>query len=156
MDQILLCVCVRVFFPFILDIKFVGRTSRGHTGGRSHRISHPTRSTIGGGQGCNKFVPVFGGNGTKIAPTGDIFDQPPGRMRRIWGKLADHVGDHVVLSPEGAVLVTSPGTKSSFPRPPQSLNPSSAFFLRCVPLFFSREEFSHSFPSSTVKSNLVY
>ena len=30
-----------VFFPFILDIKFVGRTSRGHTGGRSYRISHP-------------------------------------------------------------------------------------------------------------------
>ena len=30
-----------VFFPFILDIKFVGRTSRSHTGGRSHRISHP-------------------------------------------------------------------------------------------------------------------
>ena len=29
--------CVCVFFPFILDIKFVGRTSRGHTGGRSHR-----------------------------------------------------------------------------------------------------------------------
>ena len=27
-----------VFFPFILDIKFVGRTSRGHTGGRSHRV----------------------------------------------------------------------------------------------------------------------
>ena len=26
-------VCVCVFFPFILDIKFVGRTSRGHTGG---------------------------------------------------------------------------------------------------------------------------
>ena len=34
-------VCVCVFFPFILGIKFVGRTSRGHTGGRSHRISHP-------------------------------------------------------------------------------------------------------------------
>ena len=32
---------VCIFFPFILDIKFVGRTSRGHTGGRSHRISHP-------------------------------------------------------------------------------------------------------------------
>ena len=29
--------CVSVFFSFILDIKFVGRTSRGHTGGRSHR-----------------------------------------------------------------------------------------------------------------------
>ena len=36
-----LCVCVCVFFPFILDIKFVGRTSRGHTGGRSHRIFNP-------------------------------------------------------------------------------------------------------------------
>ena len=34
-------VCVCVFFPFILDIKFVGRTSRGHTGGRLHRIFHP-------------------------------------------------------------------------------------------------------------------
>ena len=34
-------VCVCVLFPFILDIKFVGRTSRGHTGGRSHRIFHP-------------------------------------------------------------------------------------------------------------------
>ena len=34
-------VCVCVFFPSILDIKFVGRTSRGHTEGRSHRISHP-------------------------------------------------------------------------------------------------------------------
>ena len=34
-------VCVCVFFPFILDIKFVGRTSRGHTGGRSHTIFPP-------------------------------------------------------------------------------------------------------------------
>ena len=33
------------------------------------------------GGGCNIFVPVVGGNGTKIAPTGDIFDQPPGQMR---------------------------------------------------------------------------
>ena len=30
-----------VFFPFVLDIKFVGRTSRGHTGERSHRIFDP-------------------------------------------------------------------------------------------------------------------
>ena len=30
--------CVCVFFPFILDIRFVGHTSRmSHTGGRSHR-----------------------------------------------------------------------------------------------------------------------
>ena len=34
-------VCVCVFFPSILDIRFVGRTSRGHTGGRSHRIFNP-------------------------------------------------------------------------------------------------------------------
>ena len=33
---------------------------------------------------------------------------------------------------------------------------SSTFFLRCVPSFFSREGFSHSFPSSTVISNFVY
>ena len=36
-----MCVCVVFFSQIILDIKFVGRTSRGHTGGRSHRISHP-------------------------------------------------------------------------------------------------------------------
>ena len=35
-----------VFFPFILDIKFVGRTSRGHTGGRSHKISHHLLSAV--------------------------------------------------------------------------------------------------------------
>ena len=33
---------------------------------------------------------------------------------------------------------------------------SSTFFLRCVPEFFSREGFSHSFPSSTVRSNFVH
>ena len=33
---------------------------------------------------------------------------------------------------------------------------SSTFLLRCMPLFFSREGFSRSFPSSTVKSNFVY
>ena len=38
--QFTICVCC-VFFPFILDIKAIGRTSRGHTGGRSHRISRP-------------------------------------------------------------------------------------------------------------------
>ena len=35
------CSVCCVFFPSILDIKFVGRTSRGHTGGRSHRIFNP-------------------------------------------------------------------------------------------------------------------
>ena len=91
--------------------------------------THPTRSTIGGGRGCNKFVPVLGGDSTKIAPTGDIFDQPPGGMISIRGKLADHVGDHVVLSLERAVFVTSLGTESSYPRPPQSLNNSPPSYL---------------------------
>ena len=77
-----------------------------------------------GRRGCNNFVPVLRGDGTKIVPTGDIFDQPPGVMSWIRDKLTDHVGDHVVLTPEGAVLVTPPGTVSSYPRPPQSLNNS--------------------------------
>ena len=34
------CVFACVFFPFILEINFVGRTSRGHTG-RSQRIFRP-------------------------------------------------------------------------------------------------------------------
>ena len=34
-----------------------------------------------GGRGCNIFVPVLGGNGTKIVRTGYRFDQPPGQMR---------------------------------------------------------------------------
>ena len=32
------------------------------------------------GRGCHKFAPVLGGDGTKIASPGDIFDQPPGEM----------------------------------------------------------------------------
>ena len=35
----------------------------------------------GAGRECNTFIPVLGGNGTKIAPTGDIFDQSPGQIR---------------------------------------------------------------------------
>ena len=81
-------------------------------------------STIARGRGCNKFVPVLGEDGTRIAPSGDLFDQPPREMSWVWGKLADHVGDHVILYPEGVVLVTSPGTESSYPRPPQSLKHS--------------------------------
>ena len=56
----------------------------------------------------SKIFNHFEGGGTKIAPPGDIFDQPPGEMSSIRGKLADHIGDHVVLSPEGAVLMPLP------------------------------------------------
>ena len=66
----------------------------------------------------------MGGDGKKIAPTGDIFDYPPGGMISIRGELADHVEDHVVPSPERAVFVAPAGTESSYPRPPQSLNNS--------------------------------
>ena len=85
---------------------------------------------IGGGAGSNNFVPVLGGDDTKIAPAGDIFRQPPGGMSSVRGKLANHVEDHVVLSPEGVVLVTSTGTESSYPRPPQSLNNSYILALQ--------------------------
>ena len=85
-----------------------------------------------GGRRCNNFVSVLRGGGTKIAPTGDIFDEPPGEMSLIRGKLADHVGDHVVVSPEGAVLVSSTGTESSYPRPPHSLNDSGIHIVSVV------------------------
>ena len=39
-----------------------------------------SRPTIGEGRGCHKIVPVLGGDGTKIVPSGDLFDQPPGNM----------------------------------------------------------------------------
>ena len=77
-----------------------------------------------GGRGCRKFVPVLGGDGAKTAPPGDIFDQPPGKLSSIWGKLTDHVEDHAVLSAEEVVSVTTPGTESTYPHPPQSLNDS--------------------------------
>ena len=84
---------------------------------------------MGGGGGCHKFVPFLGGDGTKIAPLGDLFDQPPGEISRIRGKLADHVGDNVVLSPEGIVLVPR-GRNRRIPAPPnrwstQLLHPPS-------------------------------
>ena len=39
MKRFCLSLCVCVLFPFILDIKFVGRTSRGHTGFFIHLLS---------------------------------------------------------------------------------------------------------------------
>ena len=41
-----------------------------------------------GGRGCHKFVLVLGGDGTKIAPTGDLFDQPPREMSSIRASLS--------------------------------------------------------------------
>ena len=71
-----------------------------------------------GGRGCHKFVPVLEGDGTKIDPPGELFYQPPGEMSSTRSRLAEHVGDDVVLSPKGVVLVASPGTELSYPCPP--------------------------------------
>ena len=42
----------------------------------------------GGGRGCTYFVPVLGGDGTKVASIGDISDQPPGGMSLIRASFA--------------------------------------------------------------------
>ena len=58
----------------------------------------------------SQICPRFGRGQHQNSPSRDLFDQPPGEMNLIRGKLADHVGDHVVLPPEGIVFVTSPRT----------------------------------------------
>ena len=54
------------------------------------------------------------------------------------------MGNRVVLSPEGNVLVTSPGTDSSYPHPPKPLKYS---FLLCNTFVFLRfsQEFKAGF-----------
>ena len=79
-----------------------------------------------GGRGYHKSVPFGGGDGQKVAPPKDLFDQPRGEMSSTRGKLADSLGDHLVLSPEEVFLMTSPGTESSYPSPPQPLKHSCA------------------------------
>ena len=46
-----------------------------------------------------EILPVLGKDGTKTALPGDMFDQTPCKRCKIRTKLADHVGDHVGLSP---------------------------------------------------------
>ena len=67
-----------------------------------------------GGWGCRKFVPVFGGDGTKNASPGDIFDQPLGKWVEFRASLptcrglcspipgscsGNHRGDGIVVPP---------------------------------------------------------
>ena len=58
----------------------VSSCASGESAIKGHNISIEATmcSTIGEGRGCNKFVPVLGGDGTKIASPGDCFYQPPG------------------------------------------------------------------------------
>ena len=46
----------------------------------STRLRYRAVQRLGGGRGCHNFVPILEGDGTKLAPTGDLFDQPPGEM----------------------------------------------------------------------------
>ena len=71
-------------------------------------------------------------------------------MSRIWGKLADDIGGHVVLSPERVVLVTSSGTESSYPRPLQSLKYSP------MPLIHMTGPTTHPFSAPTEEPYLSY
>ena len=52
-----------------------------------------------------------GYDGTKKSLPGACLTKPLVKCVDFWGKLADHVGDHLILLPEGAVLVPSPGTE---------------------------------------------
>ena len=56
--------------PTLQAVKFVARS----------RLSNESFNE--GGGGCHIFFPVLGGDDTKIAPPGDMFDQPSGKMSR--------------------------------------------------------------------------
>ena len=94
------------------------RTERRVEKSRITLSSKESFNNWGGGRGCHRFVPILVGGGTKTAPPRDLFDQSSGEIGSIQGMLADHVGDHVVLSPEGVVLVTSRGRNCRIPAPP--------------------------------------
>ena len=64
-----------------------------------------------------------------------MLHQNSGEMSLLRVNLADHVEDHGVLSPEEAVLGTSPGTESSYPRLPQSLNDSGSELYKSLHIF---------------------
>ena len=64
----------------VLRYFFVQKLARREGQISIHYVKRPVQR-LGGGRGCNILVPVLGGNGAKIAPTGDLFDQAPVQMR---------------------------------------------------------------------------
>ena len=61
----------------------------------------------------SQICPRFGRERHEKNLPGDIIDQPPDGISWNRGKLAELVGDDVVISPERAVEVKPPGTKTS-------------------------------------------
>ena len=79
-----------------------------------------SRSTIGGGGGDVTILsPFWEGTARKHPLPGTYLTNPLVNDLNA-GQACRPCGGDVVLSPEGVVLVTSPGMESSYPRPPQS------------------------------------
>ena len=55
-----------------------------------------------------EMFPVLGGDDSKLFPVGDVYRQLRCERSSVRRNIAYHIGDHIILSPGGAVLVTSP------------------------------------------------
>ena len=126
------CLLHVVFFAFILDIKFVGRTNRGHTRGKSHKISHPPSfcgACLHFSREKDSAIPLLSLVDRKVEFC--VLPVTVYSFSICWAFF-------IFFSEKNPVY------RDSNSRP----NVSEGYV--------SREGFSHSFPSSTVKSNFVY
>ena len=162
-----------VFFPFILDIKFVGRTNRGHTGFLIH-LPSAVRALIFSREGFSHSFP------SSTVKSNFVFylssnDFEPNRsplvgpfffflVRKIpFTGIRTHIPTcqkvtRLLLSYRGMdQLICASLSRTHW----VTHEEGHTEFLTHLPsalraLIFSREGFSHSFPSSTMKSNFVY
>ena len=142
-------VLLLVFFPFILDIKFVRLTSRGHTGGRSHRIFHPP-SFIHTYMFCCWccFLPIHSGYIEFVERTSR--GHTGGRSHRIF-----HPPSFIHTYMFSCWCCFLPFWTSSSLDVPAGVAQEeghTGFFIHLP----SAVRFSYSFPSSTVKLNFAY
>ena len=93
----------------------------------------PVQRLGGGGGDVTNLSSFWEGTARKYPLVGTYLTNPWSNAMNSGQTCRPCRGSHVVLSPQGAVLVTSPGTKSSYPHPPQSLNPSyrEKCLMRC-------------------------